>query len=312
MMRGAEPRVVSGKPVTLTAIGAGTASLGDVFGGVAEGAATELVAACLESGVRYLDTAPLYGNGLSERRLGAALAELGRPEVTISTKAGRTLDPESPEGWRFDFSRSAILRGLESSLERLGRDRVDVLYLHDPDSHEEEVYATAWPTLQELRAEGVVGAIGFGMNQWQLPLRFVQRLDVDVVMLAGRYTLLDTSGAFEFLPACEVAGVSVVLAGVFNSGVLIDPVDGAWYDYAPAEPTLLARARAIRAIAAEYGRSLPQLALQFAFEQPAATSVVVGVGSARNLRRNLDAVESSVPEGLIERLRSEGLVGYRP
>jgi D-threo-aldose 1-dehydrogenase len=307
-MRGAEPRPVSGRSVTLTAIGAGTASLGDVFGAVEEKAATELVAACLDSGVRYLDTAPLYGNGLSERRLGVALAELSQPDVTISTKAGRTLDPSAPDGWRFDFSRSAILRGFESSLDRLGRDRVDVLYLHDPDSHEDDVYATAWPTLQELREQGVVGAIGFGMNQWQLALRFVQRLDVDVIMLAGRCTLLDTSGASEFLPACEEAGVSVVLAGVFNSGVLIDPVDGAWFDYAPASPAVLARARAIRSVAAEYHRTLPQLALQFAFEQPAATSVVVGVGSARNLRRNLAAVESSVPEGLLDRLRADGLL----
>lgn len=309
MNRAAARRALRGTPVSVSALGAGTASLGDVFGPVSEASAIELIGACIDGGISYLDTAPLYGNGLSERRLGAALRELGQPEITISTKVGRTLDADSPEGWRFDFSRDAILRGLESSLSRLGRDRVDIVYLHDPDSFEQQVYDEAWPTLADLRDEGVIGAIGVGMNQWQLPLRFVERLDIDVVMLAGRYTLLDSSAEARFLPACEIADVSVVLAGVFNSGVLVDPVDGAWFDYKAATQTQLERARAIRAVASEFGVSLPQLALGYAFEHPAATSVVVGVGSAKNLRRNIDSVQHPLPLGLIARLREEQLIG---
>jgi D-threo-aldose 1-dehydrogenase len=299
---------VIGSGVRLSTLGAGTSSLGDVFGPVDEAAAVGVVGACLANQVRYLDTAPLYGSGTSERRLGRALADLGQPDLVISTKVGRTLDASAPDGWRFDFSREAILRGLDSSLTRLGRDSVDIVYVHDPDDHEREVYREAWPALVELRDQGVVRAIGFGMNQWQMPLRFVERLDVDVVMLAGRYTLLDTSADREFLSTCIERKVAVVLAGVFNSGILANPVDGAWFNYQPASPELLYRARRMRDVAEFHGSTLAAIALQFALGHPAASSVVVGVGSAANLKRNVDAANSPVPTGLWEQLVSENLI----
>jgi len=294
--------------VFLPRLGVGTATLGDVFGPVPEGAAEELLATATANGLTYVDTAPLYGNGLSERRLGAALRALGDPDLTISTKVGRVLDASEPEGWRFDFSREGILRSLESSLERLGRDHVDILYVHDPDNFEEQLYRETWPTLERLRSEGVVRAIGLGMNQWELPLRLVKRVPVDLVMLAGRYTLLDQSGASEFLPTCLEHGVGVIAAGVFNSGVLIDPEDGAWYDYEPAPSTVLQRARRIREVLAAFRVSLPHAAVQFAASGPAVVSTVVGVASSETLAANIRALDTPLPKGLWEILREERLI----
>jgi D-threo-aldose 1-dehydrogenase len=297
-----------GRGVRLSTLGAGTASLGDVFGPVSDDAASDVLRACVANDVRYVDTAPLYGSGSSERRLGRALADIGQPNLVISTKVGRTLDAAARDGWRFDFSREATLRGLESSLTRLGRDSIDIVYVHDPDDHEEDVYRETWPTLMDLRDQGVVRAIGFGMNQWEMPLRFVERLDVDVVMLAGRYTLLDTSADREFLPTCTERKVAVVLAGVFNSGILANPIDGAWFDYRPASPELLHRARRMKDIAESHGSSLPAIALHFALDHPAASSVVVGVGSAANLQRNVEAANTPVPTVVWEQLDSEQLI----
>jgi D-threo-aldose 1-dehydrogenase len=300
-------RAIPRSDLFLSKLGVGTASLGNVFGPVDDAAAPELIGAAIDAGLRYFDTAPLYGRGLAESRLGSALQQVGKPDVIISTKVGRILD-ESEQGWHFDFSRDGILRSLDASLDRLRRNSVDILYLHDPDSHEDDVYHVAWPTLVGLKEQGVVRAIGVGMNQWQMPLRFVQRLDPDIVMVAGRYTLLDQGAALELLPACLEKGIGVALAGVFNSGILISPVDGAWYDYAPAEAETVNTARAIERVARSFGVSLAQLALQFCLSHPAATTAVVGVGSAGEIRANLAAAEEKLPIALLERLRSEGLV----
>lgn len=299
---------IAGTGLEVSQLGAGTASLGNVFGEVAEGAAEELVTAALENGVTYFDTAPLYGNGLSERRLGAALRQHPHAGVTLSTKVGRILDDSEPDGWRFDFSREGILRSIESSLERLGRDRIDLVYVHDPDSAEEALHREAWPTLEALKAEGVVSAIGIGMNQWEIPLRLVEQHEVDAVMLAGRATLLDQSAQATFLPACAERGVAVIGAGVFNSGVLVDPRDGAWFDYAPASPHILERARAIQRVLATYGIGLAHAALEYAASQQAVTSVVVGVGSAGTLRKNIAAFGSEVPQEAWDAIAEQGLI----
>ncbi|EOD63337.1 aldo/keto reductase [Amycolatopsis vancoresmycina] len=278
-------------------LGLGTAGLGNVFGEVGDEAAAEVVTAAAAAGVRYFDTAPYYGSGLAERRLGRALPP---GPFAVSTKVGRTL---AGGGCFFDFSADAVRRGIEGSLGRLGLDRVDLVYLHDPDDHEEEAATAAWPELCRLRDEGVVSAIGVGMNQWEMPARFVERLDVDVVLLAGRYTLLDRSGE-RLLDLCGERGVGVVLGGVFNSGLLIDPRPGAWFDYAPAAPEVLARARRMRDVAAEAGYDLAACALAFAAAHPAVTSVLAGVTSAAQLRANLAAFRREVPPDLLHRLVS--------
>ncbi|ADJ44883.1 oxidoreductase [Amycolatopsis mediterranei S699] len=281
-------------------LGLGTAGLGNVFEEIDDEAAAEVIAAAADAGIRYFDTAPYYGFGLAERRLGRALARLPAGSFTVSTKVGRTL---TGEGCVFDFSADAIRRGIEGSLDRLGLDRVDIVYLHDPDDHEEQAANEAWPELCRLRDEGVVAAIGVGMNQWEMPARFVERLDVDVVLLAGRYTLLDRSGE-RLLDLCGERGVDVVLGGVFNSGLLIDPRPGVWFDYAPAPADLLARARAMREVAASAGYDLAACALAFAAAHPAVTSVLAGVTSAAQLRANLDAFRREVPSELLLRLIS--------
>ncbi|WP_410592298.1 aldo/keto reductase [Amycolatopsis sp. lyj-23] len=283
-------------------LGLGTAGLGNVFGEVDDGAAAEVIAAAAGAGVRYFDTAPYYGSGLAERRLGRALAQRPAGSFAVSTKVGRTL---VDGGCVFDFSAAAVRRGIEGSLDRLGLDRVDVVFLHDPDDHEGEAATRAWPELRRLRDEGVVSAIGVGMNQWEMPARFVERLDVDVVLLAGRYTLLDRSGE-RLLDLCGERGVDVVLGGVFNSGLLIDPRPGAWFDYAPAAADLLARAQRLRSIAASAGYDLATCALAFAAAHPAVTSVLVGVTSADQVRENLGAFHREVPRELLHRLTSDG------
>ncbi|MBE8522444.1 aldo/keto reductase [Amycolatopsis sp. H6(2020)] len=281
-------------------LGLGTAGLGNVFGEVDDEAAAEVVATAAGAGVRYFDTAPYYGFGLAERRLGQALARLPAGSFTVSTKVGRTL---TDGGCVFDFSADAVRRGIEGSLDRLGLDRVDVVYLHDPDDHEEEAATRAWPELCRLRDEGVVSAIGVGMNQWEMPARFVERLDVDVVLLAGRYTLLDGSGG-RLLDLCGEHRVDVVLGGVFNSGLLIDPRPGAWFDYAPAPADLLARAQRMQEAAASAGYDLAEAALAFAAAHPAVTSVLVGATSAAQVQANLDAFRREVPPDLLSRLIS--------
>ena len=311
--------------VSLTRLGFGAAPIGNLYGAVSDDEAFAAVDAAWESGVRYFDTAPHYGLGLSERRLGAALAGRARGEFVVSTKVGRVLEPfdgggddlangfDVPASFRrvWDFSADGVRRSLESSLERLGIDRVDVVYLHDPDEHWDEAVSQGIPALVALRDEGVVGAIGVGMNQWEMPARFVRETDVDVVMLAGRYTLVEQAALGEFLPLCLERGVAVVAAGVFNSGLLSRAVvaDDAKYDYADAPASLLEKARRIASVCGSYGVTLPQVAIQFALGHPAVRSVVVGSRNGEQMVENAAAFSAVVPGELWEALRENGLLG---
>lgn len=286
--------------VTLSRLGVGTSGLGNVFGAVDDDTAAALVLAAAEAGVRYFDTAPYYGFGLAERRLGRALAQLAPGSYAVSTKVGRTL---VGEGCFFDFSPAAVRRGIEDSLKRLEVDHLDIAYLHDPDDHEEEAVTRAWPELCRLRDEGVVSAIGVGMNQWQMPARFVERLDVDVILLAGRYTLLDRGGEY-LLDLCAARGVDVVLGGVFNSGLLVAPRPGAWFDYAPASASVLARAQRMQDVATDAGCELAAAALNFAAGHPAVVSVLTGVTTPEQLHANIMSFQQDLPPELLNQLLS--------
>ncbi|MFI6909158.1 aldo/keto reductase [Nonomuraea sp. NPDC050394] len=287
--------------------GLGGAPLGNLFTAVTDEQARATVDAAWEAGVRLFDTAPHYGLGLSERRLGAALA--GRDGYVLSTKVGRRLVPADParddEGFDvvaaerrvWDFSRDGVRRSLDESLVRLGLDHVDVALIHDPDAHTGQALAEAYPALEELRAQGVVKAIGLGMNQWQVPARFVRDTDIDVVMLAGRYTLLDRSG-LPLLEACAAKGVKVLAAGVFNSGMLATDEPGGTFDYRPAAAPLLERARRLAAVCARHGVTLPQAAMAFPARHPAVATVVLGARSADEVRRNAALWAEPVPEEL--------------
>lgn len=300
--------------VEVSALALGGAAIGGLYTPVPEDAALATVRRALEQGMRYVDTAPHYGAGRSEERLGRALAEAGVPRAsyTVSTKVGRLLvplaegEPPELEGFadpppyrrRWDWSRDGILRTLEASLRRLGLDRVDIVYLHDPDDHEDEVYATAFPALAALRDEGVVGAIGAGMNQSAMLTRFVERLDLDVVLCAGRYTLLDRSAERDLLPACVRRGVSVVIGGVYNSGLLADPRPGATFNYAPAAGPLLERARELRDACVAYGVPLRAAALRFPLRHPAVASVLVGCRTPGEVDDNVEMFARDIPDSL--------------
>ncbi|MFE6092476.1 aldo/keto reductase [Streptomyces massasporeus] len=313
---------LGGSGVQVSALSFGAAAIANLYSEVGEAQAHDAVEAAWQRGIRYFDTAPHYGLGLSERRLGAALRDHPRGQYTISTKVGRRLEPSDgtgddlahgfavPAGHRrvWDFSADGIRRTLESSLERLGLDRVDVVYLHDPDEHAEQAFREGYPALEKLRSEGVVGAIGAGMNQAGMLTRFVRDTDVDVVLCAGRYTLLDQSALTDLLPAAQERGTSVVIGGAFNSGLLANPEPGARYNYTVAPSELVERALRLKSLADRHGTTLRAAALAFCAAHPAVASVLVGARSAHEVRDCAHQFAARVPAGFWQDLRAEGLL----
>lgn len=310
--------------VGITELSFGAAAIGNLFTEVDPAQAAAAVDAAWDEGVRSFDTAPHYGLGLSERRLGEALRDRPRDAYTVSTKAGRLLEPLPPgtapadglsEGFavahthrrRWDFSADGIRRSVEDSLGRLGLDRVDLVYLHDPDDHEEAAFREGYPALERLRAEGMVGAIGAGMNQTAMLTRFLRDTDVDTVLCAGRFTLLDRSALADLLPEAEARGRAVVVGGVFNSGLLADPRPGATYDYAPAPAHLLERALRIEEVTRRHGVPLRAAALRYPLGHPAVAGVLVGARSPEEVRDAAALLRTPVPDALWEELRAEGL-----
>jgi D-threo-aldose 1-dehydrogenase len=302
--------VALGRGVRVTRLSLGCAPLAGLYAPVAESDARAAVDAAWDAGIRAFDTAPRYGLGLSERRVGAALRERPPHEFVLSTKVGRLVeprpgppDPQFPDApelrLRFDFTRDGVLRSLEASLERLGLERVDVALIHDPDDHMEQALREAYPALEELRGQGVVRAIGVGMNQVPALARFVRETDVDCLLVAGRSTLLDRSAEAELLPACLERGVAVIAGGVFNSGIL---AGGGTYDYAPAPPQLVERARRLAAICEHYGVPLAAAALQFPLRHPAVASVLVGARSAREVSEDVRLFSQPLPDELWDEL----------
>ncbi|MCZ1003891.1 aldo/keto reductase [Streptomyces mirabilis] len=310
--------------VEVSALSFGAAGIGNLFTAVSDEQAYETVDAAWSGGIRYFDTAPHYGIGLSERRLGTALRDRPRAEYTLSTKVGRLLEPtgadaggdDLADGFAvpathrrvWDFSAEGVRRGIEASLERLGLDRVDIVYLHDPDDHAEQAFHEGYPALERLRSEGVVGAIGAGMNQAEMLTRFVRDTDVDVVLCAGRYTLLDHDALTELLPAAQERGTSVVIGGAFNSGLLADPRPAATYNYATAPAELLDRALRLKEIAERHGTTLRAAALAFPAAHPAVASVLAGARSAHEVRDCVEQFTTQVPEDFWRELREAKLL----
>lgn len=313
--------------LTVGPIGYGVAALGNLYRPLADDAWPAIVPAAWDAGIRYFDTAPHYGLGLAEQRLGAGLREYPRDEFVLSTKVGRVLDPNpdyrdgdtdidnlfavpSTVRRRFDYSRDGVLRSIDDSLTRLGLDRIDVVFVHDPDDHEREALDGAFPALDELRSQGVIRSYGAGMNQSAMLTRFVRETDLDIVMCAGRYTLLDQAADQDLLPAAAERGVSVAVAAVFNSGILATdrPIAGATYNYGAAPDALLATADRIADIAAPYGVTVPQLAVQFPLRHPAVATVVLGADSAEQITRNAGLAAVPVPDELWAELTEAGLL----
>ena len=310
--------------LSLTELGFGAAQLGNLFRETTDDEARAAVDAAWDAGIRYFDTAPHYGLGLSERRLGATLADRPRSEFVLSTKVGRLIVPnDAPDGTmddegfmvpatsrrEYDLSRDGIRRSVDESLERLGLDRIDIAYLHDPDDFGPAAHAEAIPALIELRDEGVVGAVGAGMNQSAMPAEFVRRHDVDVIMLAGRYTLLEQGALDELLPLATDREVGIVAAAVYNSGLLSRPrpASDAHYDYGPAPAAMIARANAIADVCEEFGISLPEAAIAFPLRHPAVVSVVVGLRTADQVVGTAERYSTRIPDEFWRALADRGL-----
>ncbi len=307
-------------------IGIGTAPLGNMFEALSDEQADAVLASAVGHRLRYFDTAPLYGHGLAEQRVGRAVAPLSREEVFVSTKVGRLLQADAPRdesqfyqgepfykdvpavGPVWDFTYDGIMRSVEESSQRTGLNRFDVLLLHDPDDHFDAASTSGYGALAKLREEGTVRAIGAGMNQAPMLARLVEACDLDVLLVAGRYTLLDQVAMDELLPLCEQRTVSIVVGGVFNSGILIDPAPGARYNYVPADSAVLARAQKIKAVCDRYSVPLPAAALQFPLAHPRVCTVLLGIRAIDELEKNLRWLEVSIPDALWADLKREGLL----
>ena len=310
--------------IPMTEFGLGGAQFGNLYREIETADVERVVELAWEAGIRVFDTAPHYGMGLSERRLGAVLQRYPRDEFGLSTKVGRLIrDNPGGTGWDdqfymvpattkrvWDFSGDGVRRSLEESLDRLGLDRIDIAYLHDPDDHWDEAISGAVPALQALREQGVIRGFGAGMNQSAMVERFIREGDADVVMVAGRYTLLDQSALADAIPAAEETGASIVIAGVYNSGMLAmpRPKEGANYDYQAADPELIARANRIADSCERHGVTLPEAAIAFVLRQPSVVSVVFGASRPSQLEQNLQRAAVEVPDALWAELSAEGLV----
>jgi D-threo-aldose 1-dehydrogenase len=304
-------------------VGLGSAPLGNLLGEVHEADALAAINAAWDEGWRYFDTAPHYGLGLAEERLGLGLQDKPRDSYVLSSKVGRIIYEASDaatddEGFdvsttrrrRWDFSRDGVLRSIEDSLRRIGTDRLDVVFVHDPDDHFEEAVATAFPTLIELREQGVIGAIGSGMNQSAMLTRFVREIDIDVIMLAGRYTLIDPDGLDDVLPACLENDVQVVAVGIFNSGLMSQPrpAAGTTFNYEPAAQSLLDKANKLADVCESHGTTLPAAAIAFPLAHPAVAGIAVGCRNAEEVHTNAALARAEVPTAVWSDLKSAGLL----
>jgi D-threo-aldose 1-dehydrogenase len=287
--------------IELGPLGLGTAPLGGLYDAVDEDSALAVVDRAWRLGIRYFDTAPYYGSGLAERRLGEALRGRPRDELVVSTKVGRLLRPDAAgwEGAYFDFSYDAALRSLDESLARLGLDRIDIALVHDPDDHYEEARTGAFAALARLRDEGAVRAIGVGMNQAEMLSRFACEADPDCFLVAGRYTVLDRTAASELLPLCEERGIAVIAGGVFNSGIL---AGGDTFDYEAAPADVVSHAERLRRVCARWDVPLPAAAVQFPRRHPAVACTLVGCRSVAELEEDARLFGLELPAGLWEEL----------
>jgi len=322
-----ERRRLGQTPLELTALGLGTAALGGLYDAVDAASARGVLEAAWDAGLRYVDTAPFYGYTLSERRTGDFLASRPRDEFVLSTKVGRLMQPDptvtpGENGWAdplpfrpvFDYGRDAILRSFDDSLQRLGLARIDMLLVHDigrlthGDRHEHHWHALTagggFRALEALRSQGRIGAIGLGVNEWEVARDAMNEAWLDCVLLAGRYTLLE-QGSLGFLDTCARAGTSVVIGGPFNSGLLAGQ---AKFNYADVPPDVMQRANALRTACAGHQVPLEAAALQFPLAHPAVASVLSGMRSAEQVRANVAWFERAIPAELWADLRRRGLL----
>ena len=326
-----EKRSFGRTDLDVTAFAFGTAPIGNIFQPIGEDEATRMIATAWDAGVRFFDTAPMYGHGLAELRTGHNLRAKNRDDFVLASKVGRVLKPAprasidfgpwvdaAPFSSHFDYSYDGTLRAFDDSLQRLALERMDICFIHDIDVYThgadqprvfEEAMDGCWRALERLRAEGLVKAIGVGVNEWEVCHAALKRHDFDCFLLAGRYTLLEQTALDEFLPLCQERGASVVVGGGFNSGILATgATPGAKYNYAPAPPAILARVARIEAVCREFHVPLPAAALQFVVAHPAIASFTAGTRTVQQLRQNLDWFSALIPAAFWAQLKRQGLL----
>lgn len=306
----------------VTRLGLGGAPLAGLFTSVPPEQATATIERHLSKGMNFCDTAPMYACGLSEIRLGKVLSQQDRNTFVLATKVGRLLEPDStresifnwsddmpPMKWVYNFSYDATMRCLEESLKRLNLDRVDILHIHDPDDHYDEAMNGAYRAVIKLRSEGVIKAVGAGMNQAEMLTRFAQEGDFDCFLLAGRYTLIDHTGLKELLPLCVKKKISIIVGGPYNSGILATgAVKGATFNYLPASPEILDKVRRVEAICQRYGVPLKAAALQFPLAHPAVAALIPGGRSPEEVDENTRLISHPIPSDFWQDLRAAKLV----
>jgi len=322
----AQRRQIGDTDVAVTVMGLGTAPLGNLYEPISDEQAVDTVHAALAEGVTTFDTAPHYGLGLSERRVGPILQRQQRSDITVVTKVGRQLEP-APADWagepnepfavppttkrRWDFSAAGVRSCLESSLDRLGLDYVDMLLIHDPENHMRQAVTECLPALVDLRAAGVVKAIGVGTKSTAALTELIDTGHLDVALMAGRYTLLEQGALADVLPAAVRNRTSILIAGVFNSGLLArhQVPDQVTYDYRQAPPEILARAREIAEVCEKHGVSLPDAAMRFPLGHSSVAGLIVGARSPEEVTADAAMLDVAVPAALWEDLRQRGLLG---
>jgi D-threo-aldose 1-dehydrogenase len=333
-MRATDKRPLGRTKLNVTVLGLGTATLGNLYAPVTDADAAATLAAAFDSGINFVDTAPFYGHGWSEHRVGEAIRNRRRDDIVLSTKIGRLLQPKDPakgiDGGvfaavlpfepMFDYSYDGVMRSLEDSLQRLGTHRVDVVLIHDVDrwthgSQEasdrrmKELMDGGYKALVKLRDAGVVGAIGAGLNEWDTCQKLAEISDLDCFLLAGRYTLLEQESLKTFLPLCVKRKIGIFLGGPYNTGILATgAVAGAMYNYAPAKPDILERVRKIEAVCQRHKVTLASAALQFPLANPAVCAVIPGAKTAAEVKRNIATVEAPIPKDFWAELKQEKLI----
>ena len=300
-----ERRSLGKSGIDVPLMGFGSAPVAGLYKQVDEDAALETMRFAYEQGITLFDTAPLYSLGWAETLIGHALVGIPRDRYVISTKVGRVIQDGKAV---VDFSRDGILRSLDASLARLQTDRVEILHIHDPDHHIDLALAEGFPVLEELRRQGVIRAVGAGMNQWQALAQFAMESDFDCFLLAGRYTLLEQT-SLDFLELCRSKRIGILLGGVYNTGILATgAVPGAKYQYRDAPPEIMERTRALETLGAQHGVALSAAALQFAAAHPAVSSLVIGAAAKSEIAANLAALAAPIPAAYWQDLRAGHLV----
>ena len=333
-MKATDKRPLGRTKLKVTVLGLGTATLGNLYAPVSDADAHDTVKTAFDAGVRFVDTAPFYGHGWSEHRVGGAMRSYERDDIVLSTKIGRLLKPKDPGKAIgsgvfaavlpfepvFDYSYDGVMRSVDDSLQRLGTHRIDVLLMHDvdrwthgsqevSDGRMKEVLEGGYKAMVKLRESGAVGAIGAGLNEWDTCQKLAERSDLDCFLLAGRYTLLEQESLQTFLPLCVKRNIGIFLGGPYNTGILATgAVPGAYYDYKPARPDILERVRKLEAVCQRHKVTLASAALQFPLAHPAVCSVIPGAKSAAEVKRNIATIEAPIPTEFWAELKRETLI----